>query len=290
MLTHDLPATTIEPNRADVGWRRWAVTVAAVACGGVLLAAAGLKLVGWNVSPFAQYGWLLSPTVQTFAVIWEVLLGIWLLSRKSPFLSWLAAVATFVTFAAVSGYLGVIGQATCGCFGVIQASPWAAFAVDVAAIALLTAGRPPVANRADVIGVAKWAGTVAVPLVVAAAAGVLTFGSLDAAIARLRGESLGVSPKALNFGRGEPGDILTAELTISNFSTQPVRLIGGTSDCSCLATMDMPLTIAPGGSAAIRVELKVPAATPGELNRSVEVFTDCPTHRIIRLTAGCVVE
>ncbi|MCU0706588.1 MAG: hypothetical protein MUF18_21745, partial [Fimbriiglobus sp.] len=61
----------------------------------MLLAAAGLKLIGWNVSPFAQYGWLLSPTVQSFAVIWEVLLGVWLLSRKAPFVSWLAAVFTF---------------------------------------------------------------------------------------------------------------------------------------------------------------------------------------------------
>ena len=43
--------------------------------GGVLIAAAALKLAGWNVSAFAQYGWLLTPSVQIAAVGWELLLG-----------------------------------------------------------------------------------------------------------------------------------------------------------------------------------------------------------------------
>jgi hypothetical protein len=266
------------------------VTVAAVACGSVLLAAAGLKLVGWNVSPFAQYGWLLSPTVQAFAVIWEVLLGVWLLSRKSPFLSWLAAVLTFAAFAVVSGYLGVIGQATCGCFGVIQASPWAAFAVDVTALALLGVGRPPLASRAEVVGVAKWAGAVAVLLVVVAAAGVLTFGSAEAALARLRNEPLQVSPAVLEFGSGKPGQFLTTDVTITNHSSAPVRLIGGTSDCSCLTTHDLPRTIPPGEATTFTIKLRVPRDTVGQMNRTVEIFTDCPIHQTIRLVAGCSVE
>ena len=45
--------------------------------------------------------------------------------------AWLAALGTFAAFAAVSGYLGWIGVASCGCFGVIKASPWWAFARSV---------------------------------------------------------------------------------------------------------------------------------------------------------------
>jgi hypothetical protein len=100
----------------------------------LLLAAAGLKLYGMNVAPFAQYGWLTAPWVQVLAVLWEVALGLWLLSGAHRAGAWAVAVGTFAAFAAVSGYLGWIGQANCGCFGAIQASPWHAFAVDVVAL------------------------------------------------------------------------------------------------------------------------------------------------------------
>ncbi|MCU0706634.1 MAG: hypothetical protein MUF18_21980 [Fimbriiglobus sp.] len=75
----------------------------------------------------------------------------------------------------------------------------------------------------------------------------------------------------LDFGSGKPGELLTAKLTVTNYTTSPVRLIGGTSDCSCITTQDMPLLIPPRGNVSITVFLKVPAATVGELNRSVFV-------------------
>lgn len=261
-------------------------------CGLLLLAAAALKLIGWNVAPFAQYGWLLTPTVQTTAVAWEVILGGWLLlslvaqaSKPVSSLPWLFAVLTFAAFAAVSGYLGLIGQANCGCFGLIQASPWAAFAMDLAALVLLALGRP-----AKVVGTLRVPlGLIGVAIVLATLAGVgtLAFGSLDAAIAKLRGEPLSVSPALLDFGHGKPGESLTTSVTVRNYTTDPVRLIGGTSDCSCLVTQDLPVTIPPGESVSIAVRLKVPGGTPGHLTRRVEVFTDCPGRRTLMLTATC---
>ena len=107
-----------------------------------LLCAAAAKLYGFIVSPFAQYGKLLNTSVQFAAVKWEIVLGVWLLSGRRPLGAWLAAVLTFAAFAVVSGYLGLIGQASCGCFGAIQASPWVAFAFDVVALILLGIARP----------------------------------------------------------------------------------------------------------------------------------------------------
>jgi hypothetical protein len=271
-------------------------------CGTLLLAAAALKLVGQNVAPFAQYGWLLTPAVQTATVGWELMLGGWLLWSVSPSpfrgggrgvgstaLPWLLAVLTFAAFAVVSGYLGAIGQANCGCFGAIQASPWAAFAVDVGALLLLTLGRPDwkaIGTRRGPLGL-KWLGGVAVILLAVAGVGALAFGSLDSAVARLRGESLGVSPAALDFGGGKPGESLSTSVTVRNYTDNPVRLIGGTSDCSCLTTRDMPVTVPPGGTVTIGVRLKVPAATAGQMSKRVELYTDHPRQRTIRLTAGC---
>ena len=265
------------------------IKVASILCGLLLLAAAGLKLYGLNYSPFAQYGRLLTPTVQSFAVVWEVLLGCWLMSGSSRFLSWLSAMVTFTSFAIISGYLGVIGQASCGCLGVIEASPWAAFAVDVSALVLLIVGRPPWTGWTSCQAGLKWAGGFAAILVVIVGIGISVFGSTEAAIARLRGESLGVTPGVLDFGAGKPGDKLTRVVTVHNYTNRPVKLIGGTSDCSCLAAKDMPITVKPGGQQEIRISFVMPHANPGRMSRWVELYTDCLDQQRIRLNAGCQV-
>jgi hypothetical protein len=43
------------------------------------------------------------------AVQWEIVLGLWLLSGAYRTGAWLAAVGTFLAFAAVSGYLDQAG-------------------------------------------------------------------------------------------------------------------------------------------------------------------------------------
>ena len=262
----------------------------AILCGLVLLSAAALKLYGLNVSPFAQYGWLLTPAVQSSAVAWEVLLGIWLLSGANRFLAWVATVATFAAFAGVSGYLGFIGQASCGCFGVIQASPWAAFAVDVSALVMLALARPGWTGWVDARVGLRSVCSVALLLAVLAGIGIGMFGSVDATLARLRVESLGVSPTFLDFGTGKPGDKLTTTVTVQNWTDQPVRIYGGTSDCTCIATLDLPMTIDSGGWATISVELYVPSATSGQMTRNVELFTNCSKQPTIWLKAGCRVK
>src|SRR6266851_8878958 len=115
--------------------RAW--TAVRLALGILLLLAAGLKLAGKNVSAVPQVGWYATPMVQMAAVEWELVLGVWLLSGRYRIGSWLTALGTFAMFGAVSGYLGWIGVATCGCFGAIKASPWYAFGVDVAVLAVL---------------------------------------------------------------------------------------------------------------------------------------------------------
>ena len=136
----------------------------------------------------------------------------------------------------------------------------------------------------------KWAVGVTVALAAAALVGSLTFGSLDAAVARLRGEFLAVSPAAVDFGGGKPGELLSTTVKVRNFSDAPVRLIGGTSDCSCIVTQDFPVTVPPRESADITLKMKVPSESTGQMSRTLEVHTDCPNHRTIRLTAGCRVE
>jgi hypothetical protein len=264
--------------------------------GVLLLAAAGLKLYGLNVSPFAQYGNFSTPWLQMAAVEWEIILGLWLLSGAYRVGAWVAAVGTFLTFAAISGYLGWIGQASCGCFGVIKASPWTAFGVDVTALFLLLVARPSFIPRAESARPAltpglKWLAVGAVVLTGLAAGGSLWAGSPDAALAWLRGESLSVADSYLDFGTGHPGDNLEAVATIHNWTEQPVRLIGGTSDCTCTTLPDLPLAIPPGGQTAIHVQFRVPASkSGGQLTRRVMLRTDCPNQLVVRFRVGCRIE
>lgn len=271
-----------------------------VVLGLLLLAAAALKIYGWSVSTVPPVAWFSAPGVQAAAIGWEILLGVWLLCGIALIDSWLAAIGTFILLAGISGYLGWIGQATCGCFGTINASPWHAFAVDVAALGLLIVGCP----RGEAINTVRDSGlwravspaayfvlVVGVLVAGSVSMGAWVYGSPEAALACLRGELVVVRPEYVDFGTGKPGEKLEAVVEIRNWSDRPVRVYGGTSDCSCVATKGLPLTIPPGESRHTPMILKVPASAPGEFTRYAELlFTDGEKQRKIRLRAGCHVE
>lgn len=267
---------------------RWSALIRS-ALGAVLLAAAGSKLYGLSVSAVPPIGWFAQPWVQLAAVEWEVVLGLWLVTGVSPRGSWLAAVGTFVAFAGVSGYLGAKGVASCGCLGVIHASPWWAFGIDAAAVALLTVacpreiGKEHRASGRGAFGVL--AGTAAI-LILLTAAGIARYGSTEAALAHLRGEALTLSPRHLDFGDGHPGQKLEATIEVWNWTDAPVRLIGGTSDCSCVTTDGLPVTIPPGESASVPIRIVLPGETTGAFTRKAVIWTDCDRAKTIRLTLG----
>lgn len=258
----------------------------------VLLAAAGLKLYGLNVAPYAQYGRLLTPTVQFLAVEWEIVLGIWLLTGRKPLAAWCAVLLTFFSFAGVSLHLGVIGQASCGCFGSLRTSPWHAFAVDVTALALVGHARPDFRVLRE-LNLAQWLATILrgvglVGFMLALGAGTIgltwmIFGSADAALAWLRGERVSIQPRMVDVGEGRPGQTMEAVVQVVNRTNQPVRLLGGNSDCSCVATRDLPVTLAPGETRQISIQIHLPEQT-GFFKRKAFLWTDCEQAR--RLLIG----
>jgi len=264
--------------------------------GSLLLVAAGMKLSGLNVAPYAQFGWLASANVQLIAVEWEILLGLWLWSGWYRFGSWIATVSTFIAFAGVSVYLGIIGQASCGCFGAINASPWMAFAIDFAALALLFIGRPATASLRQ-LGTLDRRQAIRVHLQLASATGValvavyvlanFLYGTPAAALARLRGEIISISPSHVDFGDGEPSTAIGSNVQVTNWSDRPIRLIGGTRDCNCNLTIGLPATILPRTSMSIPILLKTPQTAPGEFTREAEFWTDHDSARKIHLTLGC---
>lgn len=289
--TSPIPAAAISAEPVDARCTAQGVgfTAVRIFLGLILLTAAGLKLYGLNVTALPRVGWFATPRVQVAATAWELLLGLWLLSGECRALAWLASIGTFVSFAVVSGYLGWTGVATCGCFGVIGASPWAAFSVDVAAIALLAFARPGLGAGAFGLpmGFSAIVAGAAATFIALTGVGSWVYGSPQAALARLRGELVTFSHDYVDFGAGAAGQVVEAKVEVHNWSDRPVRLVGGTSDCSCITTSSLPVSIPPGESRPVMVQLKIPRAKPGALTRTAELWTDQDRQQRIWLRVGC---
>ncbi len=260
---------------------RW--DIVRIVLGLLLLATAGLKLAGMQVSPIPRVGTFAALPVQMIAAEWELVLGVWLLSGAYRVASWLFSTATFAIFACISGYMGWIGQADCGCFGTIKASPWYAFGVDVTVLSLLAPALPHTAilwqpsrchNRASIVrGIAFLAligGLTAIALI----GGTFAFGSSEAALAHLRGDGLVIEPTVLDLGSVEKGQVVKTTITVKNWTNRRVRLVGGTSDCSCLATLGLPADIEPGAQMSIPIVVVVKAMNSGELSRWALLWVD----------------
>lgn len=119
---------------------RYDVVRVLLAC--LLLPAAALKGYQLATEPVLERGFLESRWFLIGVVEMELFFGIWLVVGAAPRLTWLAAVACFSGFALVSGYKGVVGEASCGCFGRLAVNPWYTWALDVAAVGLLLVSRP----------------------------------------------------------------------------------------------------------------------------------------------------
>jgi hypothetical protein len=154
--------------------------------------------------------------------------------------------------------------------------------MDLTILALLGLARPDLgALRRDPRGTLRASfvplaggviGTLAVLGLLAAIAH-FAFGSADNALERLRGERLSVRPRLVDFGEGVPGQRLERNVTLVNHTDHPIHVTGGTSDCSCVTTADLPVTLDPGKEQNIAIYLS-PPATKGILTRKVVLFID----------------
>lgn len=279
--------------------RSRAFAVIRVVLGTLLLAAAALKIYGWSVSTVPPVGWFSTPSAQAAAIGWELLLSLWLLSGVVPAGSWLAAVVTFVLLAGISGYLGWIGQATCDCFGAIQASPWFAFAVDLMALLMLLSVGPSLPEKTEDGGKKAWqeAGVLlsfvlGIGLMIGALMGIgaWIYGSPTKAWSRLCDESLEVTTEYVDCGEGEPGEKLQGIVRVHNWTDERVLIYGGTSDCTCVTTAGLPVVISPDEDREIPLRLRVPKSKPGLFTRRIEFKTNCKQQRTIKLRVGCKVK
>lgn len=256
--------------------------------GSLLLVAAALKVHGLVTQPAYDTGSFSGPWLQTLAVEWEIALGLWLLCGIYRSLAWLCAFITFLAFSAVSLLQGLVGTTSCSCFGQFGISPWFALAIDLTAVAsLITArGNLPATNDqqslsrlpfASIVGIA---GCLSVFLTGFVGYSYYQFGSLDAAIAALRAETISVRPSLVDIGAHRQGEATLVEVELINRSDNAILVYGSASDCACNVIRNLPLRLSPQEHRVIHVEVHA-SKEPGRFTHWVRLLTDSAGARVV---------
>jgi len=242
-----------------------------------LLVAAGLKVHSLAFDPFSQDVYFGSPRLLIASVEVEILLGLWLLSGWLVRAAWVSALGFFGILAGVSSYLALVGQRSCGCLGQVTVSPWVMFGIDVGAVAALalwrpgrTATSPPAVCARQLL---KSGAVAAVLLALASSVFLLANANPANTLARLRGEAITADPAVCDVGEGTLGEERTFRIRLTNRADRPVRLVGGTTTCSCIAIGDLPITLGNGETADIEVSVKF-VGSPGRFQRLFVLLPD----------------
>lgn len=108
-----------------------------------------------------------------------------------------------------------------------------------------------------------------------------------ATLAKLRGETLSVNPPITRLGEGTVGESRTFPISLRNYSDKPIRVVGGTTSCACIASQDLPITIRAGETETIRVKIKF-SGSPGKFAHRFVLYSDSDERLTIARFSGAV--
>ena len=123
----------------------------------------------------------------------------------------------------------------------------------------------------------------------------LSFGALylmsgDARVgwAYLRGDALIVSPASIDLGRIPPAERQDFEISVKNIASRPIKIVGASSTCTCLAIDGLPKTIAAGQSVTLKARVVAPRDKP-EFAQVLTYYTDSPESPKLAVRVRAVV-
>ncbi len=109
----------------------------------------------------------------------------------------------------------------------------------------------------------------------------LHYGSLATVAHAWRGDLVLFDRYEVAIDHPQPVQMVAFRMT--NTSSQPIRILGAQSSCTCVMATGLPLNFAPGTTKTLEVRFK-PKTMDGPIRESVRVFTDRPGQQIIPLT------
>jgi hypothetical protein len=242
------------------------------------------ELVDWAAMTGDEY-------FQLLVVAMELAVAMLLMSGRMRHVARFAAFGLFAVFTAVNLYLVVTGEPSCGCFGKVPISPVVTLILDLAILVGLALFRPKYATSESSI----WR-SLAPPALAGAAVSVvlvgtsLWFGSLQAAVAQLGGQSLSAYPTVSRIGAGEMDARRELKLTIWNHDSISIQLLGAKQNCNFFVADKLPLELAPGEQRELRcVAGYVSLHKTPRFRHSITLYTSSKSAPMIHLEVNGVV-
>ncbi len=265
---------------------QWLYLSSRIAIGLLLLLAGTAKLSPIQSVPITNQ--IIIPAQAIFAWgVFEFLFG-WLCLMMIPHRllnRFLSVVFTF--FLALLSLQWWQGEESCHCMGSLSMPLIVMMLVDMVALLSLLIFRK------------KWAQQVKLPssfigeqilnlrtvFPVILLGGLSWFGSLDAMHGYLKGQNILVDSAMKFGGKVKQGEHVDVTYQLHNSTSDSIRVLGAKASCSCIAILDLPMTIEPGQDKTIRLRLR--GRTAGKLQReSAElIFNDSALRVFLNATA-----
>lgn len=219
----------------------------------------------------------------------EIILGMLLLTG---FHAWTVTVLTagfFAILSLTSLYLAINGQSSCGCFGVVEIHPWITFGADLLLFsALLLISRWNRDQRVPFNAGFR----IAIKTMMMVAGTSVAFFAFNtdslATLSRLRGEFLQLSPSVLYAGSGTANEWRDITISFINNSDQTIQVQGGSSNCSCISTDSLPISVAPHATQPFVVQVRFGKTKGWFLQRFLLYTSSKQTPIIIGYVTGRV--
>jgi hypothetical protein len=260
--------------------------------GALLVVGGGVKLAPWR--EIALLPWLVLPASAVFLVgLVEFVLGCLVLSFTGYRSISLATRAVFTIYVVVLLLQLWAGESVCQCLG--SRSLPLVWMLGLDAVLLLSMWwfwrrwQQPLAAVRKKSAFVELLSSVRIALPILVLVGTFVFGSLDAAIGYATGARLLATNSAQYAGSLPDGETSTVAFELTNYSRQPIRILGAKSTCRCVALDDLPITLPAGQTGKIRVRLKARAGKSRQIQReSATLIFDDPV-RSVTITVTAIV-
>ncbi len=103
------------------------------------------------------------------------------------------------------------------------------------------------------------------------------FGSLSHAWLYANGVRIFVENPAIRLPDGKPGEDRDADFVVRNISSKPIQILGAQTLCGCVSTAKLPVTVPPGQTNSLRVNLHLERSATGMVEQNITYHTDEPT-------------
>jgi hypothetical protein len=111
------------------------------------------------------------------------------------------------------------------------------------------------------------------------------FGSTSSALAYLRGHRLIPDAYTKSFGAATTDERPSVNFLLTNWTEQPIKVLGANSSCTCLVTSDLPFVVPPKGRALLKVGARAKSRS-GPYAERLRVITDTMQSNLVLYVQG----